>query len=246
MAPHGATRLLAIQWRSEDWRVHSGQYGAVANATDNFRTCAGWAAERIGAMMAAHRLERAFIATDLRFGSSGVAPLRWAHGAAHSPRVARRTRPRRLPRALRCARVRHDGRVAPGPRSSTCTCTCICSMPRGVRAVWRDVHGVRRWRNLYPPHSLCAPCLRVRARRHIPGGFGAAGGARHAVRSRADAAQRADARVHRCDPRQRCARPTRQPLARRTSMPAAPARPLCVAALPDRCSARVCTPIRPM
>ena len=72
MQPHGATRLLAIKWRSEDWRVHSGHYGSVANATDNFRVCAGWAADRIMATMAAQRLETAFIATDLRSGSSGT------------------------------------------------------------------------------------------------------------------------------------------------------------------------------
>ena len=72
MQPHGATRLLAIQWRSEDWRVHSGHYGSMANATDNFRVCAEWAADRIVATMTAQRLESAFIATDLRSGSSGT------------------------------------------------------------------------------------------------------------------------------------------------------------------------------
>ena len=73
MAEEPGARLLAVQWRTEDWEHNEPNGSAAYNSSSaaSLTACAGWVARRLQRAMAQHRLTAVFVATDLRAGASG-------------------------------------------------------------------------------------------------------------------------------------------------------------------------------
>jgi len=101
VAPDAASKLLAVQWRTEDWEHNVADRAQRYNSSerDSLLRCSIWAARRIRTVMAEHGLTHVFVATDLRTGASST-----YYGARRPAAIAAL---RRLESAVPAARGGH-------------------------------------------------------------------------------------------------------------------------------------------